>query len=144
MLSKNIKHEYFKNVLLNSRQMYHMMKKFEVKTIGLAVTIWTVSLSCFDDKRYMHVDGVTSYAYCHYQTFWKNFTLKINFTNQRDFHNCVGKIWSSWLLKKSYQQSLTSSRKSLFEWRQRVGGKLIFFISQDTITIFFWCYMETS
>ena len=25
-----------------------------------------VSLSCFDDKRYIHEDGITSYAYGHY------------------------------------------------------------------------------
>ena len=49
--------------------MYHMMKKIRAKIIGLAVKIRTVSLSCFDDKRYIHVDGVTSYACCHYQTF---------------------------------------------------------------------------
>ena len=25
-----------------------------------------VSLSCFDDKRYIHEDGITSYAYGHH------------------------------------------------------------------------------
>ena len=26
-----------------------------------------VSLSCFDDKRYIHDDGITSYVYGHYK-----------------------------------------------------------------------------
>ena len=26
-----------------------------------------ISLSCYDDKRYIHNDGITSYAYGHYK-----------------------------------------------------------------------------
>ena len=96
-------------------------------------------MSRFDDKRYINQDGVTSYAYGHYQTqnktFQVNFNLKINFTNKTDFNNCVDKMWSLWLIKKSDHQWLKSSGKSLsyciidvlFERRQRLGSMSIFF-----------------
>lgn len=50
-LIKKITHQDYKDTLQNNKQIYHSMK----------------SLSCFDDKRYIHADGQTSYAYGHYK-----------------------------------------------------------------------------
>ena len=47
--------------------MYHKMKTIRRQNHELgSYEINKVSLSCFDDKRYIHGNGVTSYAYGHY------------------------------------------------------------------------------
>lgn len=54
VVKKVIRHENYMEVLFNSQQLhYNMINK--------------VSLSCFDDKRYLLEDGVKSYAYGHYR-----------------------------------------------------------------------------
>ena len=46
--------------------MYHKMKTIRSQNHELySYEINKVSLSCFDDKRYIHKDGKTSYAYGH-------------------------------------------------------------------------------
>ena len=66
VIKKDIQHENYKETLFNNKQMYHKMKtiRSESNKIG-SYEINKVSLSCFDDKRYIHEDGKTSYAYGH-------------------------------------------------------------------------------
>ena len=66
VIKSNIKHEDYKDTLLNTKQMYHKMKTIRSDNHQLgSYEINKVSLSCFDDKRYIHEDGKTSYAYGH-------------------------------------------------------------------------------
>ncbi|XP_068752898.1 uncharacterized protein [Montipora capricornis] len=68
IIKKNITHENYKNVLFNNKQMHHTMKTIRSNLHQLgSYELNKVSLSCFDDKRYIHNNGVTSYAYGHYK-----------------------------------------------------------------------------
>ena len=68
VIKKNITHENYKNVLFNNEQMHHTMKTIRSNNHQLgSYELNKVSLSCFDDKRYIHNNGVTSYAYGHYK-----------------------------------------------------------------------------
>ena len=69
IIKKNIKHENYKNVLFENEQMHHNMKtiRSSLHQIG-SYELNKVSLSCFDDKRYIHNNGMTSFAYGHYKT----------------------------------------------------------------------------
>ena len=61
-----ITHENYKETLFNNEQMYHKMKTIRSQNHELgSYEINKVSLSCFDDKRYVLEDGVTSYVYGH-------------------------------------------------------------------------------
>ena len=66
VIRQELRHENYKDVLFNKRQINHTMRviKSEKHRIGSYVLDKT-SLSCFDDKRYIHENGVTSYAYGH-------------------------------------------------------------------------------
>ena len=68
IIKNSIKHENYKNVLFNDEQMHHNMKtiRSNLHQIG-SYELNKVSLSCFDDKRYIHNNGMTSYAYGHYR-----------------------------------------------------------------------------
>ena len=67
IIKNNIKHEDYKNVLTNNKQMHHTMKTIRSINHQLgSYELNKVSLSCFDDKRYIANDGITSYAYGHY------------------------------------------------------------------------------
>ncbi len=67
-IKKDIKHENYKETLFENKQMYHKMKTIRSKNHQLgSYEINKVSLSCFDDKRYIHDNGVDSYAYWHYK-----------------------------------------------------------------------------
>ena len=66
VIKKNITHENYKETLFNNKQLHHKMKTIRSQNHKLSsYEINKVSLSCFDDKRYIHEDGVTSYAYGH-------------------------------------------------------------------------------
>ena len=66
VIKKDITHENYRNTLFNNKQMYHKMKTIRSDNHQLgSYEINKVSLSCFGDKRYIHEDGVTSYAYGH-------------------------------------------------------------------------------
>ena len=66
VIKNNITHDNYKSTLLNKDQMYHKMKTIRSENHELSsYEINKVSLSCFDDKRYIHEDGKTSYAYGH-------------------------------------------------------------------------------
>ena len=66
IIKKNIIHDDYKDTLFNNKQMMHKMKTIRSENHQLgSYEINKVSLSCFDDKRYIHDNGVTSYAYGH-------------------------------------------------------------------------------
>ena len=67
IIKNNIKHQDYKETLLESKQMYHKMKTIRSQNHQLgSFEINKTSLSCFDDKRYLAKDGIKSYAYGHY------------------------------------------------------------------------------
>ena len=67
IIKNNIKHEDYKNVLTNNKQIHHTMKTIRSSEHQLgSYEINKVSLSCFDDKRYISNDGIKSHAYGHY------------------------------------------------------------------------------
>ena len=66
IIKNNIKHNDYRETLFNSKQMMHKMKTIRSENPQLgSYEINKVSLSCFDDKRFIHEDGMTSYAYGH-------------------------------------------------------------------------------
>ena len=66
IIKNNITHLNYKETLFNREQMMHKMKTIRSDRHQLgSYEINKVSLSCFDDKRYIHDDGRTSYAYGH-------------------------------------------------------------------------------
>ena len=67
VIKKNIKHEDYKNVLFNNEQLHHKMKtiRSEKHQLG-SFELNKISLSCFDDKRFIHDNGISSNAYGHY------------------------------------------------------------------------------
>ena len=68
IINNSIRHEDYKRTLLNEEQMHHKMKTIRSQRHQLgSYEINKVSLSCFDDKRYIHYNGTSSYAYGHYK-----------------------------------------------------------------------------
>ena len=69
IISNNVKHEDYKQTLFENKQMHHTMKTIRSQNHQLgSYEINKVSLSCFNDKRYILEDGISSYAYGHYAT----------------------------------------------------------------------------
>jgi len=64
VIKQQLGHDKYKDVLFNEKQIHNTMRliKSEKHQIGSYV-VDKISLSCFDDKRYIHENGVTSYAY---------------------------------------------------------------------------------
>ena len=55
IIKNNIKHEDYKDVLFNNRQIHNTMKTIRSNLHQLgSYELNKVSLSCFDDKRYIH------------------------------------------------------------------------------------------
>ena len=72
VINKDIKHENYKDTLFNNEQMHHKMKTIRSDKHQLySFEINKVSLSCFDDKRYILKDGISSYAYGHKKIVYK-------------------------------------------------------------------------
>ena len=68
VIKKTLTHDNYKEVLFNNEQMQHTMKTIRSKNHQLgSFELNKISLSCFDDKRYIHGNGITSYAYGHYK-----------------------------------------------------------------------------
>ena len=68
VIKNNIRHEDYKTILINNEQMHHKMKTIRSQRHQLgSYEINKVALSCFDDKRYIHDNGMGSYAYGHYK-----------------------------------------------------------------------------
>ena len=66
VIKNNIIHDDYKETLFNDKQMYHKMKTIRSENHQLgSYELNKVSLSCFDDKRYIHNNGIDSYAYGH-------------------------------------------------------------------------------
>ena len=64
VIKKSIKHENYKEVLFNNKQVYYKMKTIRSKRYQFgSYKINKISLSCFDEKRYLH----DSYTYGHYE-----------------------------------------------------------------------------
>ena len=56
----------FKDVLFNKKVIRHKMKRIQAKKHKIGTyEINKISLSCFDDKRYILNDGVNNLAYFH-------------------------------------------------------------------------------
>ena len=60
-VNKKIRHNFFFNVLFNKKVIRHNMKRIqsELHRIG-TYDVCKISLSCFDDKRYILNGGVNS------------------------------------------------------------------------------------
>ena len=68
VIKNDLKHEDYKNVLLNNKQLHHKMKTIRSRKHQLgSYEINKISLSCFDDKHYIHNNGITSHPYGHYK-----------------------------------------------------------------------------
>ena len=69
VIEQKIRHKNYKDTLFNKKQMHHLMRliRSEKHQLG-SYMVNKISLSCFDDKRYIHKNGVTSYAYGHIKT----------------------------------------------------------------------------
>ena len=66
VIKNNIMHDDYKETLFNNKQMYHKMKTIRSENHQLgSYELNKVSLSCFDDKRFITDDGTTSLAYGH-------------------------------------------------------------------------------
>ena len=67
VIKNDINHVNYKQTLLENKQIHHKMKTVRSKNHQLgSYEINKVSLSCFDDKRYLLDNGHESYAYGHY------------------------------------------------------------------------------
>ena len=67
IIKNDIKHENYKEVLFNNKQIHHTMKTIRSSNHQLgSYELNKVSLSCFDDKRYIANDGINSFSYGHY------------------------------------------------------------------------------
>ena len=68
VIKNDIKHEDYKNTLMNNKQTHHKMKTIRSQRHELgSYEINKVLLSCFDDKRYIHDNETSSYADGHYK-----------------------------------------------------------------------------
>jgi hypothetical protein len=64
VIKNKLTHDNFKNIIAKKDRMRHKMNTIRTtKHIIGTYEIQKVALSCFDDKRYLLNDGVTSYAY---------------------------------------------------------------------------------
>ena len=67
VIKNDIKHEDYKRTLLNEEQLHHKMNTIRSHKHQLgSYEVNKISLSCFDDKRYILEDGITSLAYGHH------------------------------------------------------------------------------
>ena len=68
VINGDIKHENYMETLFDGKQMRHKMKSIRSKNHVISTyNINKVSLSCFDDKRFILEDGIKSLAYGHYR-----------------------------------------------------------------------------
>ena len=66
VIKSNVKHEDYWNTLINNKQMHHKMKTIRSQRHQFgSYEINKISLSYFDDKRYILDNGTSSYAYGH-------------------------------------------------------------------------------
>ena len=66
VIKNEIKQSDYLNLLLNNQTMYYQMRSIRSELHQISsYHLNKVSLSPFDDKRYILDDGITSYAYGH-------------------------------------------------------------------------------
>ena len=67
VIKNNLKHENYKRILETGGRMNSNMKMIRSIDHSIyTVNVTKVSLSAYDDKRYILDDGVSSYAYGHF------------------------------------------------------------------------------
>ena len=65
-VNKKIRHKEFVDVLFNKNVIRHNMKRIQSKLHKIETyDVYKISLSCFDDKRYVLNGGVNTLAYFH-------------------------------------------------------------------------------
>ena len=63
---KKIRHKEYIEVLFNKKMIRHKIKRIQSKLHRIGTyDVCKISLSCFDDKRYILDDGINSLAYFH-------------------------------------------------------------------------------
>ena len=68
VIKKDLKHEMYDKILKTSGKMYSRMKVLRSQKHRMyTMEMNKVSLSAYDDKRYILNDGINSYAYGHYK-----------------------------------------------------------------------------
>ena len=61
---KNIRHREYIDVLFNKKMIKHKIKRIQSKLHKIGTyDVCKISLSCFDDKRYILDDGINSLAF---------------------------------------------------------------------------------
>ena len=67
IIKNDIKHTNYIETLFSNKELRHTMNTIQSKNHQLnSYKINKISLSCFDDKRYILPDGIHSYSYGHY------------------------------------------------------------------------------
>ena len=65
-VNNKIRHREFVDVLFNRKVIRHNMNRIQSKLLRVGTYhVYKISLSCFDDKRYVLDDGVNTLAYFH-------------------------------------------------------------------------------
>ena len=70
VITKNIKHTEYLDILFSSKIIRHKMERIQSKQHKTGTyDVHKISLSCFDDKKYMLDDGINNLTYFHKDTF---------------------------------------------------------------------------
>ena len=65
-VNKKLRHKEYLDVLFGKKVVRHNMKRIQSKLHKIGTyDLNKISLSCFDDKRYVLVDGIHTLAYFH-------------------------------------------------------------------------------
>ena len=65
-ISKKLRHKGYLDVLFNKKVIRHNIKRIQSKLHEIGTyDVFKISLSCFDDKRYVLNDGINTLAYFH-------------------------------------------------------------------------------
>ena len=65
-VNEKLGHKEFVDVLFNKKVVSHNMNRIQSKMhMTVTYNVFKISLSCFDDKRYVLDDGVNTFAYFH-------------------------------------------------------------------------------
>ena len=68
VVKKDLSHDLYKDTLLNAGQKHSQMNVIRSMNHKIyTMSINKISLSAYDDKRYLLEDGISSYAYGHYK-----------------------------------------------------------------------------
>ena len=74
IIKRDLDHSDYLDCLQNNSMMRHKMKGIRPDHHQISSYEFNkISLSCYDDKRYIHNDGISSYAYGHYKINYQFF-----------------------------------------------------------------------